>query len=87
MMKSILPFSLFLCVALLPAAAAPARPNVLFIAIDDLRNDLGALGVAGFVKKLAYLRRIQGATDRAALVRGLLTCVYQSTRNSGPVTL
>jgi iduronate 2-sulfatase len=32
----------------LPAAAAPdsapARPNVLFIAIDDLRNDLGALG-------------------------------------------
>ncbi len=29
------------------AAAQPAsRPNVLFIAIDDLRNDLGALGVA-----------------------------------------
>jgi iduronate 2-sulfatase len=26
-------------------AAHPARPNVLFIAIDDLRNDLGALGV------------------------------------------
>lgn len=28
------------------ATAARARPNVLFIAIDDLRNDLGALGVA-----------------------------------------
>jgi iduronate 2-sulfatase len=28
------------------AAPAPARPNVLFIAIDDLRNDLGILGVA-----------------------------------------
>ena len=27
------------------AAAAP-RPNVLFIAVDDLRNDLGAMGVA-----------------------------------------
>jgi iduronate 2-sulfatase len=26
--------------------AAEPRPNVLFIAIDDLRNDLGALGVA-----------------------------------------
>ena len=26
--------------------AAPKRPNVLFIAVDDLRNDLGALGAA-----------------------------------------
>jgi iduronate 2-sulfatase len=26
--------------------AAPKRPNVLFIAVDDLRNDLGAMGVA-----------------------------------------
>jgi iduronate 2-sulfatase len=34
--------ALFLAVA----AAAAAQPNVLFIAIDDLRNDLGALGVA-----------------------------------------
>lgn len=28
------------------ADAAPRRPNVLFIAIDDLRNDLGALGAS-----------------------------------------
>jgi iduronate 2-sulfatase len=28
------------------AAGSPVRPNVLFIAIDDLRNDLGALGAA-----------------------------------------
>jgi len=28
-----------------PPLAAADRPNVLFIAIDDLRNDLGALGV------------------------------------------
>ncbi len=27
-------------------SAAEPKPNVLFIAIDDLRNDLGALGVA-----------------------------------------
>ncbi len=29
-----------------PIVQASERPNVLFIAIDDLRNDLGALGVA-----------------------------------------
>jgi len=29
-----------------PIVDASERPNVLFIAIDDLRNDLGALGVA-----------------------------------------
>lgn len=29
-----------------PGGGAASRPNVLFIAIDDLRNDLGALGVA-----------------------------------------
>ena len=44
------PFLILLCaLALMPSAfgATPApRPNVLFIAIDDLRNDLGALGVA-----------------------------------------
>ncbi len=38
------------CIALggtsAPAASAPSKPNVLFIAIDDLRTDLGALGVA-----------------------------------------
>ncbi|MDO8544051.1 MAG: sulfatase [Opitutaceae bacterium] len=28
------------------ASTAPAKPNILFIAIDDLRSDLGALGVA-----------------------------------------
>jgi iduronate 2-sulfatase len=32
--------------ALAPIAGAAERPNVLFIAIDDLRNDLGSLGVA-----------------------------------------
>lgn len=32
--------------AALTAAAVPARPNVLFISIDDLRNDLGVYGVA-----------------------------------------
>ncbi|MDP3070108.1 MAG: sulfatase [Opitutaceae bacterium] len=42
--------SLAAAVALAPAPCAaatpPARPNVLFLAVDDLRNDLGALGAA-----------------------------------------
>src|SRR5687767_5721827 len=46
MIKVVLLISLFVCVAFVPGSAAPARPNVLFIAIDDLRNDLGALGAA-----------------------------------------
>lgn len=39
----------FLTHLLLAAAclmAQAAQPNVLFIAVDDLRNDLGAYGVA-----------------------------------------
>ena len=35
---------LLLCVAIAPSVSAEERPNVLFISIDDLRNDLGALG-------------------------------------------
>lgn len=35
-----------LLTAAIGAAAERARPNVLFVAIDDLRNDLGALGAA-----------------------------------------
>ncbi len=39
------------------------------------------------MKKLAYVRRVQGLQRPEEIVRQLLTCVYQSTRNSGPVTL
>ena len=38
--------ALLLALAAPLTAAQPARPNVLFIAVDDLRNDLGFLGVA-----------------------------------------
>jgi NAD+ synthase (glutamine-hydrolysing) len=44
------------------------------------------LGVDGLHKKLAYLRLIAGVKDTTVLVQKLLTCVYQSTRNSGDVT-
>jgi iduronate 2-sulfatase len=42
-MRFLLSFAL-VCLSAAPLLAA--QPNVLFIAIDDLRNDLGALGVA-----------------------------------------
>lgn len=47
---------------------------------------LAELGVAGFLKKLGYIGVLNGLTDRDAMVRALLACVYQSTRNSGDVT-
>jgi len=45
------------------------------------------LGLAGVKKKLAYIPAVQAANSTAEIVRALLTCVYQGTRNSGPVTL
>jgi NAD+ synthase (glutamine-hydrolysing) len=45
------------------------------------------LGLDGFKQRLAYIDRIEGARDVRALVRGLLACVYQSTRNSTETTL
>jgi NAD+ synthase (glutamine-hydrolysing) len=45
------------------------------------------LGLSGFLSRLSYLRRVQsGATTPRDLTHALLTCVYQSTRNSGDVT-
>ncbi len=44
------------------------------------------LGLAGFAKKLSYLQPALDKKDEQAIVRRLLTCVYQSTRNSGETT-
>ena len=71
---------------LIPAAlsaAESARPNVLFLAIDDLRDDLGAYGVAHartpnldrFAHSARFFTRhyVQVPTcgaSRCALVRG-----------------
>jgi hypothetical protein len=44
-MRNILRFLPWLGLLVAPAAAsAPARPNVLFIAVDDLRVSLGCYG-------------------------------------------
>jgi NAD+ synthase (glutamine-hydrolysing) len=45
------------------------------------------LGLDGVKKKLAYIPAVQAASSTAEIVRALLTCVYQGTRNSGSVTL
>lgn len=44
------------------------------------------LGLAGFLKKLDYLKRIQESRSPREIVGGILSCVYQSTRNSSDVT-
>jgi len=45
-LKTLLPLLLAVAGACVSAAQPTSRPNVLFLAVDDLRNDLGALGAA-----------------------------------------
>ncbi len=44
------------------------------------------LGLPGVKDKLRHIARIQQATSAAEIVAALLSCVYQSTRNSTPTT-
>ena len=44
------------------------------------------LGRNAFLKKLGYVPALASQPVEASLVRPLLTCVYQSTRNSSDVT-
>ncbi len=48
---------------------------------------VGELGIGGFLEKLSYIDAIQDCKDVDSIVKQLLSCVYQSTKNSGPVTL
>lgn len=45
-----------------------------------------ALGRDELVRKLSHIPAVQSARDARDLIGGLLTCVYQATRNSGEVT-
>jgi NAD+ synthase (glutamine-hydrolysing) len=47
---------------------------------------VGELGLDEYKQKLSYLSGVQSATAPADLVRELVTCVYQSTRNSSQTT-
>lgn len=44
------------------------------------------LGLEGFLAKLSYLGRVQQAGTKEEILKVLLTCVYQSTKNSSTVT-
>ena len=44
------------------------------------------LGLNGFVDKVRYIGRLEGATAPREIVRRLISCVYQSTRNSSDTT-
>jgi NAD+ synthase (glutamine-hydrolysing) len=47
---------------------------------------LAELGRKAFLEKLAYIEGLQGTKSKRDIVNRLLTCVYQSTRNSSDVT-
>ena len=83
---------------LLPAAAAAAaeRPNVLFLAVDDLRPDLGAYGVAhartpaldAFARTARafthhYVQVPTCGASRTALLRGRYPTVAAHVGNNG----
>jgi NAD+ synthase (glutamine-hydrolysing) len=44
------------------------------------------IGCEGLQKKLSYVRGLDQAKEKKQIVRRLLACVYQATRNSGDVT-
>lgn len=46
----------------------------------------GELGLPGMRQKLAHVRDLAAAASPREVVRQLLACVYQATKNSGPVT-
>ena len=52
-----------------------------------VRRALGELGVTETRRRLAYIKDVASFGTAEALTRRLLTTVYQSTRNSGEVTL
>jgi NAD+ synthase (glutamine-hydrolysing) len=47
---------------------------------------LADVGREAFLKKLGYVRGLDQAADNKVIVKRLLSCVYQATRNSGDVT-
>ncbi|MBX9788630.1 MAG: NAD(+) synthase [Pirellulales bacterium] len=51
-----------------------------------VRLGVQELGRERFLQKLTYWPEIQTAADERAIIGQKLTCVYQSTRNSGDVT-
>jgi NAD+ synthase (glutamine-hydrolysing) len=59
------------------------------VVLVRLMCELGAesLGLPGFKRKLAYIGSIAAARSVDAVMKRLLTCAYQATRNSSDTTL
>lgn len=51
-----------------------------------VQNGIRELGLKGFLGKLSYIPQLETAIDDQQIMRRLLTCVYQATRNSGETT-
>jgi NAD+ synthase (glutamine-hydrolysing) len=51
-----------------------------------IRLAVRELGLGQVLQKLGHVRRLEGAGDERELTARLLTCVYQSTRNSSSTT-
>jgi NAD+ synthase (glutamine-hydrolysing) len=67
------------------SGGADSTAVALLVALS-VRLGVSELGLEGFCAKLPRVTALAGATDERELVRRLLACVYQSTRNSGEVT-
>lgn len=68
----------------LSGGADSAGVSVLVAKLVDFA--LAELGKSGLVAKLGHIKGLEQAADAKAIVRRLLACVYQATRNSGDVT-
>jgi NAD+ synthase (glutamine-hydrolysing) len=70
-------------VSLSGGADSTAVSALVYTAVNFAYAELGR---EAFLQKLGYIPGLADAKDPPALVRRLLTCAYQATRNSGPVT-
>jgi NAD+ synthase (glutamine-hydrolysing) len=61
------------------AAVATLAARMVRLALAELSRD-------GLLKKLSHIPDLEQATSESALVHRLLTCAYQSTRNSSDIT-
>ena len=59
---------------------------VACLAAQLVRFGVAELGLEQMLRKLSHIRSLHDATSQRTLVGRLLTCVYQSTRNSSDVT-
>ncbi len=72
------------CVVSLSGGADSAAVAVLVALM--VRLGIAELGIDGFLAKVKYLDRLDGATSSEDIIERLLTCVYQSTKNSSDTT-